>query len=362
MPKSIIKMNLLSVLTFWCYCQLSSMEPEPGTLWEYEPEISWEEEFINEHRALFSDKNAFVSDDFNGEMITAFAYDNEALDGLKAVVSARNSAIAINPPSSFAFEVQDDVLLRPDRSLWRASAKALAAADDSCRVIPALKCAVLATANKKRVREDQADDEITKRKSKKQNRFGYCSECHKNLKDLSQHKRIMHGHASQLIACNYPDCKKQVSAYKMKRHLNNCHGDGSKLMACIHCDKQMAVYLMKKHIAIHGDGSKLVACIDCNKQIAASYMKQHMHIIHGDGSQSIACTYPGCKRQLKKHKLNQHLKRHLMNTQDYFTCKYQACNKEFPSSASIVKHLKKEHALSSPWKPHYYKETRVLNL
>ena len=257
-----MKLSLLSVLTLSCYCQLSAMEREPETPWEYEPAISLEKEFINGHRALFPDKNSFVSDEFNEEMMTAFAYDN-----------------------------------------------------------------------KKTERADVADDEITQRKSKRQNIFGYCLECHKHLKDLFRHKRIVHGNASQLIACIHPDCKKQIPAYKMKRHLDNIHGDGAKLMACIHCNKQIVTYCMK----------------------------QHMDVIHGDGSKLIECAHPGCNLQFKKQALKMHLKTHAMNMQDYFTCKYQACNKEFRSIRGIIHHLNKEHELSSPWRQHYDKETRMLN-
>ena len=39
---SIIKMSLLSVFAFSCYCQLSAMEKEPDTPWECEPETPLE--------------------------------------------------------------------------------------------------------------------------------------------------------------------------------------------------------------------------------------------------------------------------------------------------------------------------------
>ena len=229
----------------------------------------------------------------------------------------------------------------------------------------------LATAfdNNKRTSEDLYDsDEETALDSrlKKKYRSGFCATCNTNYVDFYHHRHIIHGDGSKVVACIHPGCNKQVPAYSMKDHLYNIHGNGSKLVACTHpdCNKQVPGYTMRHHLYnIHGDGSKLVACTHpgCNKQIATYYMKQHMDIIHGDSSKLVPCSHPGCNFQFKKQALIRHLKTHVMNTQDYFTCNYQSCNNEFTSITSIVNHLKKEHELSSPWKRYYNKVTRMLN-
>ena len=107
---------------------------------------------------------------------------------------------------------------------------------------------------------------------------GFCSECGKNVKNLTYHIKVMHSEEQTKIC---PHCSIELkSDLKLKSHIKWMH----EKIPCIHCGKLISVAGMHRHIiSLHTTDERKFKCDICPKGfITNQRLNEHKNIHTGE--------------------------------------------------------------------------------